>query len=73
MTEHSICQPGRPSPQGDCQAGSPGLDLAFHSAKSAAWRLPELPVREPRRVLYQLYMPLFLSYTVYAKVELKMS
>ena len=28
-----MCQPGRPSPQGEGQLGSPGL-AAFHSAKS---------------------------------------
>ena len=33
MTEHSMCQPGRPSPHGDCHAGSPGLEL-FQRAKS---------------------------------------
>ena len=33
ITEHSMCQPGRPEPQGDSQNGSPGL-LAFHKAKS---------------------------------------
>ena len=34
MATHSVCQPGRPSPQGDSQVGSPGL-AAFHSTKSA--------------------------------------
>src|SRR5690554_5302592 len=38
MAEHSMCQPGRPSPQGDCQLTSPGL-AAFHRAKSAGLRL----------------------------------
>src|ERR1700722_8057228 len=33
MTEHSICHPGRPGPQGEGHAGSPGFD-AFHNAKS---------------------------------------
>ncbi len=33
MAEHSMCQPGRPSPMAVCQLGSPGL-VAFHSAKS---------------------------------------
>ena len=33
ITEHSICQPGLPGPQGLGHAGSPCL-LAFHSAKS---------------------------------------
>ena len=33
ITEHSICQPGRPLPQGESQLISPGLAL-FHSAKS---------------------------------------
>ena len=34
---HSMCQPGRPAPQGDGQVGSPGL-LAFHKAKSRSSR-----------------------------------
>ena len=34
MAEHSMCQPGRPSLQGEGQEGSPGL-AAFHSAKSS--------------------------------------
>jgi hypothetical protein len=38
MLLHSMCQPGRPAPQGLSQHGSPGL-AAFHSAKSAAPRL----------------------------------
>src|SRR4051812_23957157 len=42
IAEHSMCQPGRPGPQGDSHVGSPGL-AAFHSAKSAGLRLP-LPV-----------------------------
>ncbi len=29
-----MCQPGRPGPQGESQAGSPGL-AAFHRAKSS--------------------------------------
>ena len=36
IAEHSMCQPGRPSPQGEDHAGSPAL-LRFHSTKSAAW------------------------------------
>jgi hypothetical protein len=39
MAEHSMCQPGRPRPHGESHAGSPGL-AAFHSAKSAGFRLP---------------------------------
>ena len=35
-----MCHPGRPFPHGLSQVGSPGL-AAFHSAKSAALRLPE--------------------------------
>ena len=38
MAEHSMCQPGRPGPQGLSQAGSPGLEL-FHRAKSPGLRL----------------------------------
>ena len=35
IAEHSMCQPGRPAPQGACQhVSSPGL-CAFHSAKSS--------------------------------------
>ena len=39
MAEHSMCQPGRPGPQGLGQEGSPGL-APFHRAKSAARVLP---------------------------------
>ena len=38
MAEHSICQPGRPGPQGLSHAGSPGLE-PFHRAKSPGCRL----------------------------------
>ena len=38
MAEHSMCQPGRPGPQGLSQVGSPGLDI-FHSTKSSGLRL----------------------------------
>ena len=38
MAEHSICQPGRPGPQGLSQAGSPGLE-PFQRAKSPGCRL----------------------------------
>ena len=37
MAEHSMCQPGRPGPQGLGHEGSPGL-APFHRAKSAALR-----------------------------------
>ena len=40
MTEHSICQPGRPLPQGESQDGSPGLDI-FQRAKSRDDRFSE--------------------------------
>ena len=40
IAEHSMCQPGRPSPHGELHIGSPGL-LAFHSAKSLGWRFSE--------------------------------
>lgn len=33
ITEHSMCQPGRPLPQGLSHDGSPGFE-DFHSAKS---------------------------------------
>ena len=33
MTEHSMCQPGRPLPHGESHSGSPTLE-AFHRAKS---------------------------------------
>ena len=36
IAEHSICQPGLPSPQGELQTGSPGLDF-FHKAKSCGF------------------------------------
>ena len=38
MAEHSMCQPGRPGPQGLSQDGSPGL-ADFHRAKSRGSRL----------------------------------
>ena len=38
IAEHSMCQPGRPLPQGEAQRGSPGL-AAFQSAKSSGSRL----------------------------------
>ncbi len=38
IAEHSICQPGRPGPQGLSQAGSPGFE-PFQRAKSPGWRL----------------------------------
>lgn len=34
MAEHSICQPGLPSPHGEVHFGSPSLDF-FQRAKSA--------------------------------------
>ena len=42
IAEHSMCQPGRPGPQGLGQLGSPGL-LAFQTAKSAGSALPGTP------------------------------
>ena len=38
MAEHSMCQPGRPVPQGLGQPGSDGV-LGFHSTKSMGSRL----------------------------------
>ena len=50
MALHSMCQPGRPGPQGLSQVGSPGL-AAFHSAKSAGLRLREsTSTRSPARL-----------------------
>lgn len=46
ITEHSICQPGRPGPQGEGHEGSPGFD-AFQSAKSEADRRPEVDESTP--------------------------
>ena len=37
ITEHSMCQPGRPLPHGESQNGSPALE-SFQSAKSDAER-----------------------------------
>ncbi len=39
ITTHSVCQPGRPGPQGDGHDGSPGL-ANFQRAKSMGERLP---------------------------------
>ena len=40
MAEHSICQPGRPGPQGLSHDGSPGFDR-FQRAKSPGWCLSD--------------------------------
>ncbi len=43
IAEHSMCQPGRPGPQGDGQAAVSGSDSffqPFQSAKSRGSRLP---------------------------------
>ena len=58
MTEHSICQPGRPGPQGLSQEISPGL-AAFQRAKSTGFSLravsssvrPEAPSSKSSKVL----------------------
>ncbi len=42
IAEHSMCQPGRPSPHGLSHDGSPGL-ADFHSAKSATCRFRSPP------------------------------
>ena len=39
MAEHSMCQPGRPSPQGELQLVSSPSFVAFQSAKSCGARL----------------------------------
>lgn len=46
MTEHSMCQPGRPLPHGLGHDGSPGLDV-FHKQKSAAERFVDDVVSDP--------------------------
>ena len=38
MAEHSMCQPGRPGPNGLSHTGSPGFE-GFHSTKSAGFCL----------------------------------
>ena len=43
ITEHSMCQPGRPRPQGDSQLGSPGFEF-FQTAKSFSDRFSPSPV-----------------------------
>ncbi len=50
IAEHSMCQPGRPGPQGESQEGSPGL-TAFQSTKSRTSSLPysSLATRSPWR------------------------
>ena len=49
MAEHSMCQPGRPSPQGEGHAGSPGF-ADFHNTKSSGSRLAvSTSTREPAR------------------------
>ena len=50
MALHSMCQPGRPGPQGDPQVGSPGL-ADFHRAKSEGLRfLLSRATRSPARL-----------------------
>jgi hypothetical protein len=51
-----MCQPGRPGPQGDSQAGSFSFD-AFQSAKSAGWRLrfDHVGVALARETFHRLY------------------
>mmetsp|Transcript_104569 Transcript_104569/g.320324 ORF Transcript_104569/g.320324 Transcript_104569/m.320324 type:complete len:239 (-) Transcript_104569:1006-1722(-) len=47
MALHSMCQPGRPRPQGDAQEGSFSFAV-FHSAKSSGASLPSpTPTRAP--------------------------
>ncbi|MNS85237.1 hypothetical protein D3C72_1190970 [compost metagenome] len=49
ITEHSMCQPGRPGPHGDSQLGSPGL-TPFHSTKSSGSCLASsTSIRAPMR------------------------
>ena len=52
ITEHSMCQPGRPGPHGEGQEGSPGLE-AFQRAKSAAERRPVATDNAPGRALHE--------------------
>ena len=59
MTEHSICQPGRPAPQGACQETSSAF-ADFQRAKSAGDSLsfvsssvrPEAPASKSARFLF---------------------
>lgn len=46
ITEHSICHPGRPRPQGLSHHGSPGLE-AFQRAKSVGRRFSACSVNSP--------------------------
>ena len=49
IAEHSMCQPGRPLPHGESQAGSPSL-ACFHSTKSSGSCLPgSTSTRSPAR------------------------
>ena len=53
IAEHSMCQPGRPSPHGLGQDTSPSSDArAFHNAKSATASLAysSLLTRSPARI-----------------------
>ena len=47
ITEHSICQPGRPGPSAVSQDGSPGR-LPRHSSESSGSRLPARSGSPPR-------------------------
>ncbi len=55
IAEHSMCQPGRPCPQGDGQDGSPGLAL-FQRAKSrtSSFSYSSSATRSPRRVCVEV-------------------
>ena len=49
MAEHSMCQPGKPRPQGEshsCCRSTPG-GVSFQSAKSAGWRLASMCSTRP--------------------------
>ncbi|KAH3668693.1 hypothetical protein OGAPHI_002447 [Ogataea philodendri] len=57
ITEHSMCHPGRPCPQGDGHDGSPALE-AFHKAKSDAFCLPFAADNEPSPSAISSMLPL---------------
>lgn len=54
IAEHSICQPGLPSPHGESQNGSPGFDF-FHNAKSVGFFLLSPDAWSPKKLHEKKY------------------
>ena len=66
MAEHSICQPGRPFPQGEGHAGSPGFAafpeaevhrILFYSGFGVAYALARAGLQFLQRLVGELAVP----------------